>query len=119
MKAAVKKKWVEALRSGIYKQGRGQLVKEDKFCCLGVLCDLYGKTYKQGHWIGNQFTIRGRRFSLKLPPKVARWAGLNEAATPQIVIKGENACLENQNDGSGTSSKKTFKQIAQAIEDQL
>lgn len=41
------KKWVEALRSGNYKQGKGALratqrinPQEDKFCCLGVACDL-------------------------------------------------------------------------------
>lgn len=32
--------WVEALRSGEYKQGKYLLKKGDKFCCLGVACDL-------------------------------------------------------------------------------
>lgn len=36
-----KKKWVKALRSGEYKQGRTKLRSlDDKFCCLGVLCNL-------------------------------------------------------------------------------
>lgn len=39
-----KKKWIEALRSGKYKQGRAALKevrgKTAKYCCLGVLCDL-------------------------------------------------------------------------------
>lgn len=38
------KKWVEALRSGDYEQGKRRLaVKNDgetKFCCLGVACEL-------------------------------------------------------------------------------
>lgn len=33
-----KKKWVAALRSGKYKQGQKALLKDDKFCCLGVAC---------------------------------------------------------------------------------
>ena len=34
-------KWVAALRSGKYKQGRNYLrSKDNKFCCLGVLCEL-------------------------------------------------------------------------------
>ncbi len=37
-------KWIEALSSGKYKQGIGKLKVEEKgeekFCCLGVLCDL-------------------------------------------------------------------------------
>lgn len=33
-------KWISALRSGQYKQGREFLCANDQFCCLGVLCDL-------------------------------------------------------------------------------
>ena len=31
-------KWVAALRSGDYEQGRGSLQRGDKYCCLGVAC---------------------------------------------------------------------------------
>ena len=35
-------KWVEALESGQYKQTKGYLSKgNNRFCCLGVACDLY------------------------------------------------------------------------------
>lgn len=34
------KKWIEALRSGKYKQGQDFLRTEEGFCCLGVLCDV-------------------------------------------------------------------------------
>lgn len=35
------RKWVDALRSGKYEQGRLALrSKDDKYCCLGVLCDI-------------------------------------------------------------------------------
>lgn len=37
MKTEVKKKWLKALRSGKYEQGRGQLRFNNEFCCLGVL----------------------------------------------------------------------------------
>lgn len=32
--------WIEALRSGVYKQGKGNLYDPDNktYCCLGVLC---------------------------------------------------------------------------------
>lgn len=36
----VRAKWIAALRSGRYAQGTGTLRKHDKFCCLGVLCDV-------------------------------------------------------------------------------
>jgi len=35
------KEWIEALRSGKYTQGQSCLrSRGDKFCCLGVLCDI-------------------------------------------------------------------------------
>lgn len=35
------KLWVDTLRSGKYQQGtRALRNKDDKFCCLGVLCDI-------------------------------------------------------------------------------
>jgi hypothetical protein len=38
-----KKEWIGALRSGKYEQGHRTLrdSKGDKFCCLGVACDLF------------------------------------------------------------------------------
>lgn len=44
MDATLKTKWVAALRSGNYKQGR--LFLEDQeggYCCLGVLCVVLGE----------------------------------------------------------------------------
>lgn len=39
-------RWIVALRSEEYKQGRKKLKVGDRFCCLGVLCDLS----KVGEW---------------------------------------------------------------------
>lgn len=44
MDAEIKKKWVEALRSGRYKQGYGRLHGDNNYCCLGVLCDVIDNT---------------------------------------------------------------------------
>lgn len=45
MKKSIKKKWLKALRSGEYKQGKfllqtPQYEAPPTFCCLGVLCEL-------------------------------------------------------------------------------
>ena len=50
MDAQLKKVWVEALRSGEYKQGKGMLYRpEETHCCLGVLCKVAGKgSYSEG-----------------------------------------------------------------------
>lgn len=43
MSKELRKKWIDALRSGDYEQGKGYLRQHDYFCCLGVLCDLVDK----------------------------------------------------------------------------
>lgn len=41
MNADLKAKWIEALRSGKYAQGKNAMrTTEDTYCCLGVLCDV-------------------------------------------------------------------------------
>lgn len=41
MKRELKHQWVNALRSGKYRQGRRHLCARDNaFCCLGVLADI-------------------------------------------------------------------------------
>ncbi len=40
MKEDIKNKWVEALRSGEFEQGRVVLLCAGKHCCLGVLSEL-------------------------------------------------------------------------------
>lgn len=50
MKEEYVKPWVDALRSGKYKQYKGGALKspdhafnESSYCCLGVLCDILGE----------------------------------------------------------------------------
>lgn len=62
------KKWVAALRSGEYRQGKGALVTEDgKYCCLGVACHLY-----EMEGVQPPIAYRGRNF---LPDAVCEWLG--------------------------------------------
>ena len=64
MNKTLKKRWVKALRSGEYQQGKNVLCRttrsgNDKFCCLGVLIDVgtsRGEWEKIGYGIWN-FTI--------------------------------------------------------------
>lgn len=53
----VKEAWVQALRSGRYKQGTGGLRNDEKkgssaFCCLGVLAQEAGVLDKDGCYAG-------------------------------------------------------------------
>lgn len=41
MEEGLKNRWVTALKSGTYQQGMDVLrTPDDKYCCLGVLCDI-------------------------------------------------------------------------------
>ncbi len=59
MHAELKQRWVEALRSGEFVQGRMHLLahsapdKTPRYCCLGVLCHLAGEELIQlgGEWV--------------------------------------------------------------------
>jgi hypothetical protein len=47
MDAEIKAKWVQALRSGEFKQGVAKLhdPQDNTFCCLGVLCKVMGAEF--------------------------------------------------------------------------
>ena len=47
LKPVTRAEWIAALRSGAYKQGRDSLKRGDRFCCLGVACDLAGFNWRR------------------------------------------------------------------------
>ena len=119
MNERIKEKWLKALRSGKYKQGKGELREGGKFCCLGVLCDLYTKE-KNVPW--NSLV----NLSKLLPLKVQRWAGLKEM-DPSVPLgsHGWKITLSVLNDGAADDGvkddevRKDFKGIANLIEEYL
>lgn len=126
MNETIKAEWLAALRSGEYKQGRGQLHAEDTFCCLGVLCDLHIKA-GQGEWDIDDYSglymyMNEREFP---PIEVMRWAGL-EIVNPKVA----GTALTSLNDGvEGYDEEedceviyetpRTFAEIADLIEAHL
>jgi len=126
MRPEIKQKWVAALRSGDYEQGKMALQTSDgKFCCLGVLCDLHRKTNKKKGitWDPTEETEADVRYlgeDAFLPESVSEWAGLvngdGESIKDPEVKTGNNLrkSLSELNDG-GTS----FKKIAEYIEKNL
>jgi len=89
------------LRSKKYEQGKGQLRSGNKFCCMGVGCDLFGKE-NSIKWKENSF-MRALRF---LPFDVMRWLGLNDDGG--AYLNDKLTCLND--DGT------TFDRIADIIE---
>ena len=117
LKPVVKKRWLKALRSNKYQQGRGFLCKESpnsqdpskltcKFCCLGVLYDLEGKEWTRDkdtadHWVPSE---KDYSIDEDLPARLADKIGLTQAMSEEL--------MELNDDG-----EYTFKQIADYIEE--
>ena len=120
MNPEIRARWAAALRSGDYEQGRDNLRRGDKFCCLGVLCDL---AIKDGEPVsaseiaeadgGAYWGYDGHPYYL--PASVREWAGLT-CGNPEVEVKGVDglswATLAAMNDDQHFS----FARIADAID---
>ena len=82
MKLRLKKRWVEALRSGNYDQGTYRLRNGgDGFCCLGVLCDIIGPddATSPGGWTGERtvYAHGEYRSTTSIPDLLAEEIGIS------------------------------------------
>lgn len=121
MNLEIKKMWVEALRSGEFRQGWSVLRDPaGGFCCLGVLCELHRQQTGAGIWVDStRAYLTGENESVaKLTDEVALWAGL-DSNNPQIHLDGSDHHLITLNDGSHEVRPRTFTEIADIIEAQL
>lgn len=118
MNKDIKQKWVDALRSGQYKQGYGTLKNgEEEYCCLGVLCDLAvkeGVAQEKLLTYGTALKYYYDGEASNLPGSVVGWASLEDTLT-RVLYKGTTVSLSALNDVEGL----TFNQVADLIEEQL
>lgn len=120
MDPKIKAWWLEALRSGEYKQGTGYLRRGDKFCCLGVLCNLAveaGAPKVEEDLLPDKNVSTYSGAESVLPSSVMEWAGLKDS-DPTLVVGSGGASdyrpVSDFNDGGAT-----FNMIADLIEAQL
>lgn len=109
MNPQVKKIWVEALRGGKYEQTLGKLRRNEKMCCLGVLCDLHSKAFG-GQWDNESYL----KWEGLPPPQVAAWAFGDSKELPIITRDDIEITLDDLNDANNS-----FSEIADLIEAQL
>lgn len=113
----VRKRWTEKLRSGEYQQGNHVLRVNDRFCCLGVLCDLAVKesVIPEPDKIGSYYHYADQK--LHLPESVQQWAGLCHSSgrfkdpSPDNPNPLKWSFLSNLNDAG-----KSFAEIADVID---
>lgn len=102
--------WVEALRSGKYKQGAGCLRSEDNhFCCLGVLCDIAGVEWSDQ--AGTFGFVADGETAVHAPPAAEEFVGLHSSYGFYERGRGiERSLMTDNDDGS------SFAEIADLIE---
>jgi hypothetical protein len=122
------KEWIDALRSGEYVQGRGNLATQEggvvRYCCLGVACEVAIKDgldleSRWGRPIGNEveeWVETDHKFydseDLVLPPAVQDWLGIPGSTTVEVMLNGMEGSVIDLNDDEGWD----FNQIADALE---
>lgn len=97
------------------------LLRDGRFCCLGVLCDLARAAgivkLNEGTlsvWSYDEGTLNVWSYDeriVDLPEKVLRWAGLTEPNGPHVTISERSGDLVHHNDAGAS-----FAEIADAIE---
>ncbi len=77
MDAEIKRKWVEALRSGKYAQTKSHLRDHTGYCCLGVLCDIVAPSlWEEADEMDDYFDhLRANSFP---HPDILRQAGITD-----------------------------------------
>lgn len=137
MNRDIAQRWVDALRSGDYEQGKERLARKGadgktKFCCLGVLCEiaLADGIVERKSYDGDEDTYyrtvgdADDESCTSLPLAVREWAGLgwrpggvvDPQITSEVYTDGDGyecpASFVDLNDSAGY----TFAQIADVIE---
>jgi hypothetical protein len=105
--------WIEELKSGENKQGKGCLESKDGMCCLGVLCLVADRNNVDVEMQAGTGFIVGT--SLELQPEVKKWAGISHGlghlSNMHCVGGATKTLLSDLNDKG-----KTFPEIADIIE---
>jgi hypothetical protein len=119
MDTEMKTKWVAALRSGDYQQGKSRLRKveldgSESYCCLGVLCDIVDSsnwTLAPTRGDGDVFYRWGSSSSSLLPTELATRFEL-ERYESKLMLMNDNPVLSIY----GERGTCTFADIADHIE---
>lgn len=120
MKEKIKTRWIEALRSGEYKQARTKLKKiksggKESFCCLGVLCDLYAQDNpKKIGWNKRIVDPDNKRNKIDAFSREVNYGGL-----PNFVRDWSGITWEHDSLIMNDEYQYNFKQIADWIEESL
>ena len=108
--AEIMTEWTRRLESGDYLQGRGKLQEQDRYCCLGVLCEIAVEqgVIRQPMMVGGVVTYDNYN-TAHLPYSVAYWSGITPEGRLSRKVDGWEDLTQLNDNGY------TFKQIAEVI----
>ena len=107
MQKELKERWIAALRSGEYKQGRNYLNKDGGLCCLGVLCEVMELPKYEEDYEGGTITIYSDAARALPPSEVMDKQGLYQY---WATLASMNDNIDNQ---------APFTEIADWIEENI
>ena len=123
MHQKIAKKWIAALRSRKYQQGRAQLrTSSNEFCCLGILCNLHAQAHPAFAKLQVNPKRYGGSFEL-LCPEVQHWAGMRSSSG--VPGRAEHSIANSAIQVAGRPFRSlaeandqgcTFDEIADAVE---
>jgi len=117
---AFKARWLEALRSGKYEQGRKMLKGPQGFCCLGVALDVIDS----GQWMASGWGNRDDgyelpRYDMSDTSLLSRELGIDGPTCDKLACLNDGITEEERVDEEPARAPLTFAQIADWIEANL
>lgn len=105
----LKADWIEALRSGEFKQGKTHLKADGAYCCLGVLCEIHPEIKVEPAY---ELSEEGDVWCAYSHNKTVRSSAyLPALETRELISKWDQTTLAHKNDLGDT-----FDEIADWIE---
>ncbi len=80
---------INALRSGEYPQGHGQLRSPEGFCCQGVACDIFAKHNDRGYWSTNHFILGHKSNYYGWNDEVMEYFGVNRELHEKLMAMND------------------------------
>ncbi len=117
MNLELKQKWLDALRSGKYKQGTQYLNSSSGYCCLGVLCEVAGIPAKPEEYWSTAMRYDGNNKLLTFALQTQ--FELSPLATDTLMKMNDGWMCYPSAESEGSVRKHTFAEIADYIEKEL
>ena len=104
------RKWIDALRSGTFKQGREKLrSNRNRYCCLGVACELLPKKFnikwvkEKGELLYGLDINKSEAEYYRLPEEILHYIGIDTSSENHLIRMNDE-------------ERKSFARIADFLE---